>query len=311
MTTLQPARPPVVSDQLQPKTTPVAVTAAARPVGLRRPRNLGPMSAVGLAVAAAWFVVFATLLSGLQEHGTQARLYATFRSQLANETTAAGAPIPSGAPVALLDVPGAGIDQVVVVEGTTSRQLLAGPGHSPDTPLPGQYGDSVLLGRALAYGGPFGRIGSLRAGDRLTVTTGQGTFTYRVEDVRGPGDRLPSPLTAQQSRLTLVTAAGGWLGPLTPTHAIYVDALLVKGTAQPVPAPLPAPAADALPMAGNPHALVPLIFWLEALVASGALAGLAWRRWGRWESWIVGVPLVVGAAWGTSEALIQFLPNLL
>lgn len=265
---------------------------------------------LAMSVAALWFLLFTLVLSGLQEHGTQARLYARFRSQLANETAPVAAPIRTGDPVALISAPEAGLDRVVVVEGSSARQLLAGPGHMANTALPGQIGTSVIQGRALAYGGPFGAITALRPGDPITVTTGQGTFTYWVQGIRRAGDRGPAPITGTQSRLTLVTAAGGWLGRLTPSRAVYVDALLAKGPAQPVPAPLPSVGADSLPMHGNAHALVPLIFWLEALAVVEAAVLLAWRRWGRWQSWMAGVPLLAGAAWGVSESFIQFLPNL-
>ncbi|MFD1273890.1 sortase domain-bontaining protein [Streptomyces kaempferi] len=58
-----------------------------------------------------------------------------------------------GTPVALIDIPAAHLHQVVL-EGTDSGVLTDGPGHRRDTPLPGQSGTSVLMGRAAAYGGP-------------------------------------------------------------------------------------------------------------------------------------------------------------
>ena len=187
-----------------------------------------------------------------------------------------------------------------------------GPGHVPSTPLPGQIGDSEILGRSLTFGAPFGRITHLRSGDVITVTTGEGTFTYRVEDVRYPGDSLPAPLRAGQSRLTLITAGrGGWLDALAPTHAVYVDALLVHGQAQPVPAALPSAGKSSLPMHNQPDALVPLIFWLEALVVVSVGVVWAWMRWGRRQTWIVGAPLVLAVMWGTGDALAQFMPNLI
>lgn len=265
--------------------------------------------AVVLAVAAAWFLLFTTVLSGLQEHSSQSRLYAKFRSELANETAPVGAPIAYGQPVALLTIPNADIHRVVVVEGSSSRQLLSAPGHKADTPLPGQIGDSEVLGRSLAYGGPFSSITDLQRGDRIMVTTGQGDFTYSVIGIRHTST---SPrLQANESLLTLVTARQGWLGSLTPVGAVYVDAKLVKGAAQPVSAPPSVVKRTSLPMAGNPNALVPMIFWLEGLAAAIGLTIFAWRRWGRWQTWIAGVPLVAGAAWGLSDALVQFLPNLL
>lgn len=291
---------------------PAPARPGGGPDGRRGPAPTAVWSALFLAMstAAIWFLLFTLVLSGIEEHGTQSRLYARFRSQLANETAPVAAPIRTGAPVALISAPAAGLDRVVVVEGSSARQLLAGPGHMANTALPGQLGTSVLQGRALAYGGPFGGISALRPGDPITVTTGQGTFTYRVDDIRRAGDRLAAPIRATQSRLILVTAAGGWLGRLTPARALYVDALLAKGAAQPVPAPLPSVGVNSLPMHGNPSALVPLIFWLEGLALAETALLVAWRRWGRRQAWMAGLPLVAGAAWGVSEALVQFLPNL-
>jgi hypothetical protein len=34
-------------------------------------------------------------------------------------------------------------------------------------------------------------------------------------------------------------------------------------------------------------------------------------RWGRFETWIVGAPVFLAVLWGTSDALMRFLPNLL
>jgi len=50
--------------------------------------------------------------------------------------------------------------------GTTSSVLAGGPGHLRNTVFPGGAGTSVILGRAAAFGGPFGQIGSLRKGAR-------------------------------------------------------------------------------------------------------------------------------------------------
>ena len=95
---------------------------------------------IGLAV---WFLIFGLVLTGLQEHGAQVRLYQQYRLQLANATAPVGGAIKAGSPVALVTAPSGELHSVVVVEGTTSAQLTAGPGHLRDTPLPGQVGDAV------------------------------------------------------------------------------------------------------------------------------------------------------------------------
>lgn len=271
---------------------------------------------IGLGVVCAlavWFLVYALVLTGLQEHGSQARLYDQYRLQLAAETAPLAEPVSTGSPVALLNSPAGHMHNIVVVEGTTSRLLAEGPGHLSNSPLPGQMGTSVLLGRSVTYGAPFRHLTGMQVGDKLTVTTGQGVFTYKVEDIRSSGSRLPPSLKSHQSRLTLVTSeSGGWRGGWAPTETVYLDALLVHGQAQPVPSGVPSTVRKAaLPMQDDPSAAVPLIFWLEALLVVGAAVVWSWVRWGRAQTWIVGLPVFLLVLWGTSNALMRFLPNLL
>ena len=87
----------------------------------------------------------------------------------------------------------------MVVDGTTSGLLEKGPGLKADTPLPGQAGTSIIYGRATMFGGPFRHLNVLRPGDVLEVTTGQGTFHYRVLDVRYSGGPRPPALAAGQA----------------------------------------------------------------------------------------------------------------
>jgi sortase A len=268
---------------------------------------------VGIGALALWFILYAFVLSGLQEHGRQTRLYDRYRLQLATATAPLGGLIRPGAPVALLSAPSGGLHGLVVVEGTTSAQLTSGPGHLRNTPLPGQAGTSEILGRSVTFGGPFSDITRMHVGDKITVTTGQGVFVFRVFDVRHPGSPLPRPLSANQAGLTLVTSAtNGWRSGWAPSHAVYVDAVLAHGTVQPAPGGgVTTVSAASLPMQGSTKDAVSLIFWVEALLATGALALWCWLRWGRRQTWLVGVPVIVAMLWGTTNALMQLLPNLL
>ena len=290
--------------------TPSRVSSRRDPRAIARAALLAIPAA--LAVLAVWFLLYGLVLSGVEQHVMQSRLYDEFRLQLAEETTPLAEPVQAGSPVAIINAPSAGIHNLIVVEGTTSRLLMSGPGHLSDTPLPGQAGTSVILGRSVTFGAPFGRITQMTVGDVVTVTTGQGVFRYRVEDVRRPGSPLPPTLDAGGSRLTLVTSAsGGWRSGWAPTHTMYVDALLA-GKAQPVPPGVPATVSPAsLPMHNDPSATVALIFWLEGLVLVTFAASWTWVRWGRFETWIVGAPVFLAVLWGTSDALMRFLPNLL
>jgi sortase A len=68
-----------------------------------------------------------------------------------------------------------------VVEGTDLGTLRKGPGHYPDTPLPGQRGTVAIAGHRTTYGAPFRHIDKLRKGDRILVDMPDGSFLYRVE----------------------------------------------------------------------------------------------------------------------------------
>jgi len=71
-----------------------------------------------------------------------------------------------------------------VVEGTDADSLRKGPGHYPDTPLPGDRGTVAIAGHRTTYGAPFRHIDNLGKGDPIVVEMPYGTFRYRVEETR-------------------------------------------------------------------------------------------------------------------------------
>jgi sortase A len=248
------------------------------------------------------------VLSPIQQSRAQSVLYTKFRSELAAATAPFGVdPIAPGDPVALVVVPSLGIRQVVV-EGTSSVDLRSGPGHLRVTTLPGQVGTSVIFGRSTTYGGPFRELPSLRPGDGLQVTTGQGRFTYRVEDVRRDGDPQPPVLEGDQSRLLLVTTDSATLGAMS---TVYVDALLVSQPAVTPPRVGVLVAASEGEMASDPTALLPLALWLFVLLGAGAFAAWGLARWGRSQTWLVAAPILLVALWGASDNAAMLLPNLM
>jgi sortase A len=266
-----------------------------------------------VSVIGAFFGAFAFALGGLQEQRSQHQLYSQFRGLLDPSSPLApeiGGSIPAGFPIALLNSPVAGLHNVVVVEGTSSGVLLAGPGHLADSPLPGQAGRSVLVGRSATAGAPFGGITRLRKGDVISVRTGQGPFRYAVEDQRVAGDRFPA-LPAGGSLLTLVTSAGsGGLGRLAPTHLVYVDAhLLGKVAGAPRGRPATVSAA-AVPGHNDPAAWPFVVLWLLALVAGTIICWRLWSRWGILQTWLVGTPVLLAILWGLSTEAMRLLPNV-
>jgi len=146
---------------------------------------------------------------------------------LGGVTTPVKAPSP-GSPLGILEI-GAIRLQQVVVEGGTSTQTQKGPGHVTGTAGLGQPGNSVVVGRAHAFGGPFRDLGRLRPGDQILLSTSQGQSVYGVDSVRDvPLRRAEAGATAEadassrrdgddtidtvygatkEDRLTLVTSA--------------------------------------------------------------------------------------------------------
>ncbi|MBA3264055.1 MAG: class E sortase [Thermoleophilaceae bacterium] len=82
-----------------------------------------------------------------------------------------------------LRLPTIGVSEYVV-EGTDAENLRKGPGHYPDTPLPGQRGTVAIAGHRTTYGAPFRNIDKLKKNDRIVVELPYGTFVYRVDRTR-------------------------------------------------------------------------------------------------------------------------------
>jgi sortase A len=74
--------------------------------------------------------------------------------------------------------------RAVVVQGTATGDLRKGPGHYPDTPLPGLRGTVGVAGHRTTYGAPFRRLDDLDRGEKIVLEMPYGTFTYEVENRR-------------------------------------------------------------------------------------------------------------------------------
>lgn len=300
---------------------PTAGVHRARPAGRPVARPLSPAQravVVGLLIVtglAAWLVVFLGPLSALSEQHAQSILYSQFRTQLGTFDPPpppfnASTPLQPGDPVAVISAPTIGLRNVVVVEGTRSGDLTAGPGHWPGTPLPGEAGASYLLGRAFSYGGPFSAVPNLRTGAPITVTTGQGTYHFGVSAVLQPDQPIPARVTSTGSALVLVTATNhGWRNLWVPSHPVYVWATL-KGKPAPDIATTIAVPADK-PMTSDPSGLTVLVLWLQLLLV--VAIGVTWAviRWGGWQAWLIGCPVGLATLWGASLQFSHLLPNLL
>ena len=88
-----------------------------------------------------------------------------------------------GDPVGRLRAEAIGLDEVVV-QGTEAAMLRKGPGHYPDSPLPGARGTVAIAGHRTTYGAPFRDVDDLDRGERIELRMPYGRFTYRVERTR-------------------------------------------------------------------------------------------------------------------------------
>ena len=292
---------PAVTADVGPPMLPLAAGRLALTWGL-----------LALSITAAWLVLFALVLSGLQGSHSQVKAYSQLREGLSQQTVPLGGRIAPGTPLALMNSRALGLRDVVMVEGTASGDLELGPGHRRDTVLPGQPGVAVVYGRARLFGGPFGQIIAAHKGDVVTVLTGQGTFSYVVDRVRHIGDPLPTLLAAGGSRLTLVTSGGASASRLwTGNQPVYVDATLKGKVAAGSAPPVALVPRSEQAMQGDASSLFVLVLWLPLLLMIAALLVGATTRWGAVQTWLVGAPLLVAALWGGSESAVELLPNLL
>jgi sortase A len=110
-------------------------------------------------------------------------------------------PVVEGDPVARIELPRIGVDKIVVA-GVDKNDLKKGPGHYPETPLPGQLGNSAIAGHRTTFGQPFFDIDKLETGDEIIVTTLAGRYVYRVT-----GQEIVSPSEYQVIATTDPTVA--------------------------------------------------------------------------------------------------------
>jgi sortase A len=149
--------------------------------------------------------------------------------------TTAAEPIRLGDPLARIEMPAIGTDHIVVA-GVGVPELQLGPGHFPDTPLPGQFGNAAIAGHRTTYGQPFHDVDRLVAGDDIVVTTAAGTFVYEVTDtliVDPSAYHVVSTTDPTKAMLTLTSCHPKW----SAAQRIIVHAELDPSRSDPVSAP--------------------------------------------------------------------------
>lgn len=221
------------------------------------------VTTAGLLVALVWTlesVVAPMIHNSRQQH-------------LSFDFTQARPTISGGDAVAILQIPSINVNEMVI-EGANSASLRAGPGHRAGTALPGDPGNSVIVGHASRFGAPFEQIGTLRIGDHIFTESRKGVVTdYVVSGIERhlPGHERAAMQSSTGRRLTLITSDGG-LGSR--------DRLAVVAQTGLDPAKLPAfvpPAAD--PTGQSVDVYASSGPWQSTALAAGVLvaAVLMWR----------------------------------
>jgi sortase A len=194
--------PPAIAEPHEPRSSNAEAEktscSAVRRVG-QTFLTLGTLVLLFLA-----YQVFGTnLVTGRQQQALAADLQETW--QLSPSVNVSAPPPKKGEPIGKIEIPNIGVDWIFV-EDVEVEDLKKGPGHYPETPLPGRRGNAAIAGHRTTYGAPFNRLDELQQGDEIRVSDALGTYVYRVTEkkiVRPTDLSVVAPTT--DSRLTLTT----------------------------------------------------------------------------------------------------------
>jgi len=202
----------------------------------------GALVAAGLVVAGITAYRVIDPQAPAREQALQQQLATQWKAP-APQPKAAVVPVvkvETGRPFALLRIPALGRDwKFAVVEGATLAQLSTGPGHVTGTQLPGQLGNFAVAAHDITAGNPFLHLKSLRAGEKIYVTTKYATYTYLVTGERvvrytevsvlAPVPGSPGA-TATSAHITLITCTPVTLA-FTPWRVIVTGVLVAAQAA--------------------------------------------------------------------------------
>lgn len=221
----------------------------------RTPRNatLGTMvlrvlgrSLVGfgsLVILFLLYQVFGTnLVTGRQQEALAKELERTW-----SQTSIAEEKPNLGEGIALIKIAKIGVNSVVV-EGVEVSDLKKGPGHYPETAMPGEVGNMVISGHRTTYGAPFYRLDELKEGDEIVVFDATGPFRYKVTEskVVAPTEiGVLAPST--DARLTLITCNPRFSARQRLVIVATLEGAPKQGTSEPVAVTPSGGAATELP----------------------------------------------------------------
>jgi LPXTG-site transpeptidase (sortase) family protein len=83
-------------------------------------------------------------------------------------------------------IPSIAVETVMVegdFQGRSEKYLRKGPGHWPETPLPGMGGSVVFSGHRSTFGAPFRKLNELKAGDEIQLVMPYAIIRYTVTQV--------------------------------------------------------------------------------------------------------------------------------
>ena len=123
------------------------------------------------------------------------------RREAAMEGKLGVAPILSGAPVARLEIPEIGLDEIVM-EGVDGTSLNVGPGHLPGSAFPGERGNSVISAHRDRH---FSRLDELNVGDTVVTESGAHHTDWVVISKRIVDADAPALFHSVEATLTLTT----------------------------------------------------------------------------------------------------------
>jgi len=166
--------------------------------------------------------------------------------------TESGSPAPVAKPVPKysgpkplfrLTIPRLGADwSRIVVEGVTLDSLAYGPGHYPQTPLPGEPGTVGMACHRTGWGSPCININQMQPGDLIYIDTVAGRYTYKVTSYPKQIEKTESwvlngdPSSKDPYRLSITTCTP----PHTSLHRLVIWADQVSPAPGQKPPPVPA-----------------------------------------------------------------------
>jgi sortase A len=165
-------------------------------------------------------IVYLLWWTDVRQHEAQRTLLRQLEQEWAAPASPAAAVIPvsvaEGKGIAVLRVPRLGASyREVVVEGTGYDDLRKGPGHYPETPMPGAVGNVAVAGHRVTQGHPFRNLDQVQPGDEIVLETRTAWYTYRA--------------IAQQTVRPTDTSVVAAVPPGAPAHGVWPRAQFSTG----------------------------------------------------------------------------------